>query len=220
MAKGPFVVGSEARNGRQSESFEPRWWWWSALIGLIVGWVIGLNLKPDLEDLRQAALQLVPPSAEVTEEEVLEKTWILFTPWPPEMFLDIVSESIPEQLAEEFGTQAELSGWEPAEISQGPGAISLSSHSLLLESSVLVWRSADMDHDADLHVWGRDGIGKIVTASASLTGGLLTAIVIGVLTHYRHGEPRAPRHAPLRWWHLLGVAFIAFVFRASLHFIV
>jgi hypothetical protein len=224
MTEGSFVVGSEARNGQQSKEFVPRWWWWAALIGLILGWVIGLNVKPEVEDLHEAALDLVPPSAEIAEEEVVDKAYVLFTPYPPLVDLYLISDSTPEQLTQEISTMAEQSDWRAGELSQRPGAIVLPLRSFLLESSARVWRSGDpspdTDYDARIRVEGRQDVGKIITAAASLTAGILAAIVVGLLSRRRRGEPRIPRHTPLRWWHLVGFAFIALIFRASLHFIV
>jgi hypothetical protein len=224
MTDGPFVAGTDDPTGHQSDGLEPRWWWWAGLIGLILGWLVGLNVKPDVEDLHQAALDLVPPSAEVTEEEVLDKVWVLFTPAPPLVNLYLISTSTPEQLAQEIATQAEQSGWPDGKYSEGPGAITVRFGTQLVQGRASVRKFSDpnpeTDYDAVIAVKGREGIGKIVTASASLTAGVLVAIVIRLLSHRRHGEPRIPLHTPLRWWHLLGVAFIAVIWRASLHFIV
>jgi hypothetical protein len=224
MTDEPFVAGTDDPTGHQSDGLEPRWWWWAALIGLNLGWIAGLNLKPDIEDLHQSALELVPPSAEVTEESVVDEVNVLFTPRPPLVSLHIVSESTLEQLAQEIGSQAEQAGWRVEEPTQHPGAITVHFGTRLLQGRSSVWRfgdpSPDTNYDARIRVQGREGIGKIVTASASLTTGILAAILVGLLSRRRRGEPRTPRHTPLRWWHLVGVAFIALIFRASLHFIV
>lgn len=213
-------MDSEDQNGQQSDGFEPRWWWWAGLIGLIIGWLVGLNVKPDVDDLHQAALDLVPPSAEVVAEKVQDKEWFLFTPFPPRVVLELISDSTPERLAEDVSRQAELFGWTVSTPFQGREKDSLSLRSVLLESRVHFQESGWTKHDALVIVEGRDDIGTIVTGLASLTAGVLAAIVVGLLTHYRHGERRTLRHTALRWWHLLGVVFMAFVYWLSVQFVV
>jgi hypothetical protein len=219
MTDGPFTVDRDAQNGPQSDGLEPRWWWWAALVGLILGWLVGLNVKPEVEDLHRAALDLVPPSAEVTDEAVVDQIWVLFMPFPPIVHLDLTSDLTTEQLTREISAMSEELGWTLAEFSESQGAIHLSLRSLLLEGSVYVWRAGVTENSASVSVEGRDDVGKLVTASSSLAAGIIGAGVVGLLSRRRHGEPRTPRHKRLRWWHLLGSAFIAIVWRASLYFV-
>jgi hypothetical protein len=185
---------------------------------MMIGWWVGLNVKPDLEELHRAALELVPASAEVAEETLMDQTWVLFNPWPSEVHLELTSGSVQEQLVDEMSTRAERSGWRLVEVDERPGATVQILQTFLLRASTRVWRSESREHDASIRVAGREGVGRVITTSASMATGLLAAVVAGIVARTRRGKE--PLHfSPIRWFHVLGVVVLVLVFLLSLRWI-
>lgn len=213
------VVGSSipTENGRPPNAEErsrPHWWLRGALIGLVVGWIIGLVVvRPGADDLLNAALDLVPEAAEVTHTGISGEDFelIAFT-GPPRAWVEVTTDLTPEELTEDFELVASTRGWTVLPRVRRPGTIAVPLRSLLLRgqaTSLVRQNSGPLPGpDARINVRRHDWTGKVVTGTSSIIGAIMGGAVVWYLYRWVRGNT-TPHHAPIRWWHLAGLIVLA-----------
>lgn len=210
-----FVRGHVAR------AMTARWWLRGALLGLVIGWVVGLVVvRPGPDDLLDAALDLVPESARVTDARTGGKDFQLIAfDIPPVGLVDMVSDLTPEELAEDFEETASVQGWTVLPRIRHPGAIEVPLRSLLLtgkaSSVVRVDDSGPLPGpDAKIRVRRHDWTGKVVTGASSVAG----ALGVGILALYLYDrrEEGETQERSLHWWHWVGLIVVAAIWLHAL----
>jgi hypothetical protein len=222
------VVGPDASPDESSTNSEarlhPRWWAWGALIGLVVGWIIGLvHIRPGADDLLDAALDLVPETAEVTDAFISGEDFQLipFNP-PPSGWVEVTTDLTPEELTEDFERAASAQGWTVLPRVHHPNAIEVPVRGLLLRGQAISLLHLDPGPlpgpDARINVRRYDRTGKVVTGTSSIIGAVLGGVVPWYLyRRVRRGTP--PHYAPIRWWHLAGLIVLAVIWVLGLYII-
>ena len=191
----------------------PRWWLQGALVGLVVGWIIGLVvIRPGADDLLNAALSLVPEATEVTETGVGGEDFELIAfVGPPRAFVHVTTDLTPEELTEEFEKLASAQGWTVLPRVHHPNAIEVPLQSLLLRGRATSLLSGT---DGRIGVRRHDWTGRVLTGTSSIAGALWG----GILAWYMSGRRKegGTQEPPLRWWHWVGLVVLAAIWLLAL----
>lgn len=198
-----------------------RWWLRGALIGLVIGWMVGLVVvRPGPDDLLDTALDLVPTSAEVTHAAISGADFQLidFT-GPPSAWVEVTTDLTPEELTQDFERIASDEGWTVLPRIRHPGAMEIPLRSLLLTGKASsVVRGDDSGPlpgpDARINVRRHDWTGKVVTGTSSIAG----ALWVGILGWYMFGRVQEgdTQPQPLRWWHWVSLIVLAAIWLRGL----